>query len=243
MGGIMMNDEFEIYGTHIPFSAIKNYRMVKREYIYRPAYKAKTTSLKSLFSNCKYEFYQMIPYAAIISDDEYTLATKNAKTNTVGESIIKDIAIGVISSVSSKLNTKELKYKKYKCENIAGRQFTTFLEDVPAVIIRDDGRVTDVYKNDELYKLLEDSTAPSVMMVPALEIIADTKYVFYGDGIQLTDVSSEYNRLRSSIETYKIEQHDNRLINKLPKKILPKLFDKSSKEDDKLALPDKHTED
>jgi hypothetical protein len=111
------------------------------------------------------------------------------------------------------------------------------------VIIRDDGRVTDVYKNDELYKLLEDSTAPSVTMIPALEIVADTKYVFYGNGIQLTDVNSEYDRLRTSIETYKIEQHDNKLINKLPKKILPKLFDKSSKETDNIALPDKQSKD
>lgn len=222
-----MQDEFEIFGTHIPLSAIKNYSLVQREYIYRPAYKAKAISLKSIFSNCKYEFYQMIPYAAIISDDEYTLATKKVKTNTVGGAIVKDLAVGFLSGISNKINSKELNCKKYNCKNLAGRTFATFLEDIPAVIVRDDGRVVDVYKNDELYKLLEDSTAPTITIVPALEIIAETKYVFYGNGIQLYDIDSEYNRLNCVMSAYKIEQNGNKLINKLPKKVFPKLFDKS----------------
>lgn len=227
-----MKDEFEICGMHIPYSKIKDFSIVQREYIYRPAYRAKQSSFKNLLSGNKYEFVKMIPYAAIMNDNEYKLAVKKADEKGIDKAIKKDIAVGIISTVADKFNIKELKYKKYKCINVAGRIFTTFLDDIPAVIVRDDGRITDVYKNDELYRTIgSESIAPTVLMVPALSIVADTEYIFYGNGIQLDNPLNEYNRLGNCLETYKAEKSSNKLINKIPRMLIPSLFDKSSKKD------------
>ena len=51
----------------------------------------------------------------------------------------------------SKANT--LTSRKYVCVNQAGRKFTTYLEDIPALLMRQDGKASDIHKNDELYPL------------------------------------------------------------------------------------------
>lgn len=194
-----MNNMLDICGTPIPLDKVKSYRIIQREYIYRPAYKEKVTSIFSIMSNQKYEFYRMVPFAAILNDDEYKLAVKKAKANTIKDSVAKDIAIGLVSTVANKFNIKELKSKKYKCENIANRTFEIFLEDVPAVVFRNDGRVFDVYKNDEMYPLLGEPIASTIIMVSALQIFADQNYLFYGNGIQLEDLTPVYTTLKNTV--------------------------------------------
>lgn len=200
--------DFEIFGTLIPFSTIKKYRIIQREYIYRPVYR-EVQQKGFLFSKTTtYEFSEMVPYAAILSDEEYTLATKKASARTVKDSIVKDIAVGVISTVANKLNIKELKYKKYRCINVAGRIFECFMEEIPATIVRGDGKISEVNKNDELYHLLSESIAPAIYIVPALQITADEEYVFYGNGIQLPDVVAEYERLKQEIACYQDQEFE-----------------------------------
>ena len=196
-----MQTYFDICGTPIPYNSIKNYRIIHREYIYRPAYKEKDGGFFSALSGPKYEFFKMVPYAAILSDDEYKHAVKNAKARTIKESIGKDLAVGLVSTVANKLNIKELKYKKYKCINVAERVFETYLEDIPATLFRKDGRISDVNKNNELYHLLGEPISPTVLMVPALQIVTNEKtYVFYGNGIQLNDLELPYQTLKEAIE-------------------------------------------
>lgn len=194
---------FEIYGTQIPLSSIKNFRLVQKEYIYRPSYREVTQTFLGFATKSKYEFAEMIPYAAILDDDEYTLATKKARAITVKDSVIKDVAVGLISQAATRFNIKELKYKKYKCVNIAGRVFECFLEEVPAVIVRGDGKISEVHKHDELYSLLGESIAPAIYFVPAIQISADEDYTFYGNNIQFQDVVPEYNRLKIEMEQYR----------------------------------------
>ena len=196
-----MQNTFDICGTPIPYDHIKSYRIIQREYIYRPAYKEKEAGLLSVLSGQKYEFFKMVPYAAILSDDEYKHAIKSAKAQSIKESITKDLAVGLISTIGTKFNIKELKSKKYKCVNVAERIFETYLEDIPAIVFRKDGKISDVTKDDELYHLLGEPISPTILMVPALQIITkEETFLFYGNGIQLNDLELPYKDLREALE-------------------------------------------
>ncbi len=214
-----MDDVFEIKGIQIPFSSIKEYRIVTREYIYRPTYKEIPGGF---FSGPKYAFKTMEPYAAIIDESEKTSALNSYKAKNFGESLGKDLAdfaSGVVSTIGDKLNIKAFKYKKFLCINAAGRIFTTYIEDIPTVLRRSDGKVSDVYKNDKLYALLGEPIAPTIKMIPALFIKAKETHTFYGNGIQI-DVDEEYERLKTSLNKYKEEKANKKKIT-LPKVELP----------------------
>lgn len=223
---ILLNSEFDICGTHIPFSEIKDYQIVQREYIYRPAYKEKSASFP--FMKHKYEFAQMLPYAAILNDEDYKSAVKEAKTSSLKESVIKDLAVGIVSNITDKI-----KFKKYRCTNVSGRIFNVFLEDVPAVIIRDDGKISDVYKDDNLYPLLGEPIAPSIMIINALLITAKKKYIFYGNGIHLDNVEEAYNSLRCNMEIFKNDTIKQKMLEKSHSLELPKAIKKI------ISLPEK----
>lgn len=219
-----MNAEFDICGTHIAFSDIKEYRIVQREYIYRPVYKEKQFSLTKLLSNSKYEFINMLPYAAIIDENEYKHAIKRNKAMLIGEStikniangllssvaeayfmkesVIKDVTSGVISTVIDKIPFKRSRHETYHCINIAGRLFTTKLSEIPAVVVRNDGKVSDVYMNKDSLQLLGEKFSPTILTVPTLLIVAKQTYMFFGNGIQLENVEDIYNELRQHMMSH-----------------------------------------
>ncbi len=117
-----MLSEFDICGVHIPFSDIKDYRVVHREYIYRPIYKESDVPYsggRRLFSSVpanskKYEFYEMAPFASVLvkGEKEYKLATESYNPFSLQESIIKDVAVEALSRVKSKAVRK-----KFHCKN------------------------------------------------------------------------------------------------------------------------------
>ena len=61
-----MAEYFDICGTHIAISKIKNFRVIKVEYIYRPVFRESKKSFLSSLAGKRYEFAYMEPYAAII---------------------------------------------------------------------------------------------------------------------------------------------------------------------------------
>ena len=62
--------------------------------------------------------------------------------------------------------------------------------------------MSDVYKNDSLYPLLGEPIAPAVLTVPTLKITTkNEEYLFYGNGIQLSDVNSAYVALGSKVDS------------------------------------------
>lgn len=65
-----------------------------------------------------------------------------------------------------------------------------------------DGRVAEVYKEDRLYTELNEMTTPGVEYVSALVIKAGEAFCFYGDGVQIADARSEYERLKREQEIY-----------------------------------------
>ncbi|MBR2645623.1 MAG: hypothetical protein IKD54_10110 [Clostridia bacterium] len=193
-----MEQVFDICGTRIPYKEIKDFRVVYREYIYRPLYREQLGTLKKIRGS-KYVFSEMVPFASVLvaDDKHYKLATKEAYAKTVGESIIKDMASLALSRIQSKAGRK-----KYHCQHISGRYFTVYLDDIPATLIRSDGKMSDVYENDSLYPLLGEPIAPAVLTVPTLKITTkNEEYLFYGNGIQLSDVNSAYVALGSKVDS------------------------------------------
>ena len=137
-----MTDYFDICGTPIKYSEIKSFRLVQREYIYRPTY---MEGEKQLFSrNRKYNFFGMQPYAAIYDENEKHSALKEYKTKDFKESVGKDFIEGVITTIGDKWHIKAITSRKYVCVNQAGRKFTTYLEDIPALLMRQDGKASDI---------------------------------------------------------------------------------------------------
>ena len=199
-----MDTEFDICGTHISYDKITDYSLVHREYIYRPSFIEISNTQKKLFqtyTTTQYKFERMLPYAMILSreDMDFKKATKSASVNGLGGAIVKEAAVGALSIISHKITRK-----RFRCKNIAGRCFTVFLNDIPSVIEMSDGRIIDVYKNDELHKQINQSLEPTIQMVSALRILTKEKeYFFFGDGIQLDNVEMEYQRLKYELSSYK----------------------------------------
>lgn len=212
-----MQDSFEIFGTLIKYDDIKDFRVVQKEYIYRPTYKE---SAKKLFGSVKYEFAGMKPYAAIKDEKGRKSSTSSHKPLDIKESIGKDVFEDVRTTIGDRFNIKAIRAKKYTCVNQTGREFTTYLEDIPALLVRGDGKFSDVMKHDELYRFLGEPIAPAVNIIPALVIKAKEDFIFYGSGIQIEDVGNEFQRLKQELEIYKEwkdeQKSQKKLVNKLP---------------------------
>lgn len=223
-----MIDYFDICGTPIKFSDIKTFRLVQREYIYRPTY---MEAERSFFSRTrKYEFFGMQPFAAIYDENEKTSALREYRAKDFKESIGKDFIEGVITTIGDKWHIKAITSKKYTCINQAGRKFTTYLEDVPALLMRQDGKASDIHKNDELFPLLGEPIAPAINIVYALQIVAKETYVFFGNDIHLHDVGAEYERLKTELNAYNEEKRNAKALKQkfsIPK--FPELRLKKSK--------------
>lgn len=232
-----MNEYFEIFGTLIKHSEIKDFRIIQREYIYRPTYK----EAKGLLKIKKYTFAGMQPYAAIIDEKGRKGSVSSFKAGTLKDAAKKDLFEDVRTTIGDKFNIKAIRSKKYVCENQTGRVFTTYLEDVPALVGREDGKFSDVKKNDELYPLLGETIAPAINIVPALWIKANQEYIFYGNGIQIDNIEEAFNRLKIEMESYNAEKEKKKpgLLGKfskpqaisLPKKKQAMIEEKTSTND------------
>ena len=88
---------------------------------------------------------------------------------------------------------------KYYCLNLAGRAFETYFDEIPIVIVKDDGSVSDVFKTDEKFSKITNVAKPTIQHVDVLLIEADRKYLFFGNGIQSEDAHLDYNRLKDAL--------------------------------------------
>ena len=209
-----MSGFFEICGNNIRLDSIKNYRIIQREYIYRPAYREVTTTRMKFFTNVKYEFVDMVPYAAVIDEKEYKVATANLNSNSLVEggfnpseavanvvmapiNFVGDVVGNVFNTVGGWFNFNSR--PKYYCLNLSGRAFETYFDEIPIVIVKDDGSVSDVFKNDEKFSKITNVAKPTIQHVDVLLIEADRKYLFFGNGIQSEDANLDYNRLKDAL--------------------------------------------
>lgn len=201
-----MAEYFDICGTRIPISTIKDFRIIKVEFVVRPVFCESRKTVMSAFSGKKYEFAYMEPYAAIVGQQGHKSELGEYKAKDFKEALSKDISGAVIYTIADKLKLKAFKRQKYQCINLAGRAFTTYLDDVPAKMLWADGRIAEVYKEDKLYSELNEVTTPGVEYVTALVIKANEVFCFYGDGVQLADIRCEYERLKQEQDAYMYEK-------------------------------------
>lgn len=230
-----MKEYFDIFGTEIKLSEIKEFRVVQKEYIYRPTYMEEEKTLKNVLTGKRIKFFEMQPYAAIDGGGKNQLATAEYKAKDFKESIGKDLAEGVITFIGDKFNIKTMKSVKYQCINQAGRRFTTYLEDIPALLMRADGKASDIRKEDELYFKLGEPIAPAINIVPALVIrTKEQDFIFYGNGIQLQDIQKDYVRLKSAMDEFRETKQSEKkgIASFVPKIALPK-------KKEQLTLPQK----
>lgn len=235
-----MKEYFDIFGTEIKVSDIKEFRIVQKEYIYRPTYVEEEKSLKTTLLGNRIKFFGMQPYAAIDGGGKNQLATTEYKAKDFKESVGKDLVEGVITSIGDKFNIKTIKSVKYQCINQAGRRFTTYLEDVPALLMRSDGKASDIRKSDELYYKLGEPIAPAINIVPTLVIrTKEQDFIFYGNGIQLDDIQGDYQRLKEAMDEYRessnVEKKGIGITSRIPKISLPRKKEQA-------ALPQKENE-
>lgn len=221
-----MIDFFNICGTHIPISTIKDFRIIEVEFIFRPVYRESKKSMMNTFTGKKFEFVTMQPYAAIIGQQGHKSALGEYKAKDFKEALGKDISGAVIYTIADKLKLKAFKHQKYQCLNLAGRAFTTYLDDIPAMLTWNDGRIAEVYKEDPLYASLGGSTTPGIQYIPALVIKASETFCFYGNGVQIADATLDYERLKLEMSHYLTNHKTQKRIvssEKLPLPHIPKL--------------------
>lgn len=217
-----MGEYFDICGTHIPIDSIKDFRIIDVEFIFRPIYHEVRKSMLNAFSGKKFEFESMQPFAAIIGQQGQKSALGEYKAKDFKEALGKDLSGAIIYTIADKLKLKAFKHQKYQCLNLAGRAFTTYLDDVPVKLTWNDGRSVEVYKEDPLHDSLGVSTTPDVRSVSALLIKANENYCFYGNGIQIAEVAYEYERLKLTMDAFNAQKTRKRIGSK-EKLSLPQL--------------------
>lgn len=226
-------DFFDIYGTQIPLSSIKSFRIIDVEFIFRPVYSESKRLMLGALTGKRFEFLSMQPYAAIIGQQGQKSALGEYKAKDFKEALGKDLSGAVIYTIADKLKLKAFKHQKYHCLNLAGRAFTTYLDDIPVMLTWTDGRIAEVFKEDPLYATLDGSTTPGIQYVSTLVIKANETYCFYGDNVQIADAQVEYERLKQELIAYQTQQKSLKLGLDKEKLALPQL--------PKLSLPSKDT--
>lgn len=217
-----MNEYFDICGTRIAISTIKDFRTIQVEFISRPVFRESKKSLMSAISGKKYEFAYMEPYAAIVGQQGHKSELGEYKAKTFKEALGKDISGAVIYTLADKLKLKAFKRQKYQCVNLAGRAFTAYLDDIPAKMLWADGRTAEVYKEDKLYVELNEITTPGIEYITALVINANDVFCFYGNEIQIADAVYEFERLSQEQEAF-LNGKKQKRIGSSEKKVLPLL--------------------
>ena len=212
-----MSGFFEICDTNIRLDTVKNYRIIQREYIYRPIYREVTTVNMKIYTDTKFVFVNMIPYAAIIDENEYKAALSSMNNNSIVDgnqnpaefvanivmapiTFVGDVVGNVFNTIGGWFNWDNR--PKYHCLNLSGRVFETYLDDIPIVVVKSDGQYSDVYKNDDMYYRIIEPAKPTIQQVDVLLIEADRRYLFFGNGIQTENVKADYNRLKNMLNTF-----------------------------------------
>lgn len=228
-----MNEYFDIYGTPIPFSSIKDFRVIDVEFVFRPVYHEIKKNMLNALTGKRFEFLSMQPYAAVIGQQGQKSALGEYKPKDFKESLGKDLSGAIIYTIADKLKLKAFKRQKYQCLNLAGRAFTTYLDDIPVSVMWNDGRIADIYKEDSLYTSLSEMAPPGVQYISALIITANETFCFYGNDIQIKDALLEYERLKTELEHYR-DTHCKHLLKSNKEKLsLPHI--------PKLRLPSKNS--
>lgn len=215
-----MGDYFEINNVRIPFSEIKEFDIVLREYIYRPAFMEKENlSLYESFTNQIYGFYKMTPYAAIYYDGDSKLYINGHLPTSAKEANKIDILGSAKNSIGNALNIRELKTKRFSCINKSNRIFNIYQKDIPVVLMKRNGQSVEMDRNNPMLEKYKLKTEITIDQVESLWVATPKKkYLFIGDGIHIENAQKELERLKSELKVFnKNVKKQNPLDNQLVK--------------------------
>lgn len=185
-----MANSIRVGNTTIELGSIKEFRIVEREYIYRPIYKE--IYEEGFFSNItRYEYVGMEPYAARFYESEknYFIGSENVKNP-------KDI------QKKSLFKKNVVDESKIGCINKLGRVFYTRLYEVPVLIIKHNDNKVESSKFRMEHISYQTPLIGKLEIVPALYIKANHEYIFYGKGIHLDDVEKSYEDIQNQLALF-----------------------------------------
>ena len=233
-----MSQLIDLCGMPIQLDKIKDFRLVKRECLFYPAYQEVEEQTFSLFARRgekekkKFRFVKMVPYGVLLSDKEKPV-NGGYEIKSFGEAAALNVLAGVSKTVGNVANIAAdmLRIdtsgnKEYRIRTQGGRLETIKLRDIPAQVRFLSGKVSDVYKNDSIYGYLGEPIAPTKAVMPALAVTVEkSTYVFLGGGIDLEDAEATYHQLFEVYKQYQEESEKKKAPTALPKinLSLPKL--------------------
>lgn len=236
-----MSQLIDICGTPIALEKIRNFRLVKRDFLFYPAYQEVATMSFSLFARMgdsnkkKFEFVQMVPFGTLLGDKEkpalggYEIKSFN---EALTFSLIEDAknALGNVAGLAADFLRIDTSGNKQFTILTTGRRLVKLkMRDIPARVSFLTGKVSDVYKNDPIYSFLGEPIAPVIGSVQALIVTVDkSNYVFFGNGIDVEDIETvyyslldAYNQLQSAQDNIKPRLASPKVTLRFPKVKLP----------------------
>lgn len=251
-----MGQLIDLCGLPIQLENIKSFQLVKRDFLYCPAYKEMEEQTFSLFARFgaanrkKFVFTNMVPFGALLSDKEKP--TGNAyEIKSFGEAATLHILAGVEKAVNNvagiavdllRIDTSGNKTYHVLTE---GRRITDIkLRNIPAKVRFLSGKVSDVYTNDPIYEFLGEPISPVVVSVPTLVVTVDkATHVFFGSGVDLEDAEATYHSLLETYNNYQATITQKKSQGFLPKFSinLPKLKMPSIKLQSPIAIRRENT--
>jgi len=253
-----MSQLIDLCGMPMQLDKIKDFKLVKRECLFYPAYQEMEEQTFSLFARFgaerkkKFKFVKMVPFGMLLSDKEKP-QNGGYEIKSFGEAAALNVLAGVGKAVENVANlaadvlridtsgNKELRIRTQ-----GGRLTNMKLRDIPAKVMFLSGKVSDVYKNDPIYEFLGEPIAPTVAVVPTLVITIDrATHVFMGGGIDLDDAETTYHQLFEVYKQFKEESEKKKAPATLPKinLSLPKLNMPSIKIQSPFVIGKKETKD
>lgn len=211
-----MGQLIDLCGTPIQVDKISDVRLIKREWLFYPAYQETEATVFSVFARFgeknkkKFKFVKMVPFGALLSDKEKP-ANGGYAIKSFGEAAALN-ALNIISETGKAIeNVAHTVADLFRIDTSGNKEFRILtqarrltnikLRDVPAKVMFLSGKVGDVYKNDPVYAFLGEPIAPTIATVPTLVVTVDKMtYVFFGGGIDLENAEEVYHQL---FEVYK----------------------------------------
>lgn len=215
-----MGTLIDLCGTPIQLDHVRQFRLVKRDYLFYPAYQEVQEQKFSLFARKgasdkkKFEFVNMVPFGAILNDKEKPCEGVY-EIKSFGEAVTFNILADVGKKLENVANLAADLLRVDTSGNIEyrvltqGRRIANIrLRDIPAKVRFLSGKVSDVHKNDQIYEFLGEPIAPTIVTVSTLVVTVDkTTYAFFGNGIDLPDAEAAYQQLW---EEYNLYQENNK---------------------------------
>ena len=219
-----MGQFYYLCGKSIKVSEVKNLYLTSREYIYRPVYICNGDTMKNRLISKVYSFDSMEPYAAIVGEQEQNSLLDSIKTHSIKGVITSEAVKYAANAVSNYIDlgfvNNLTNRKKLLGINRAGREIQIETNKIPYLIKSLDGTTQEVLKN-AISTYIRDLKTPAIQLAQCMVVEAGENYCFYGSGIDAEDIESEYNTLKTEIETEKssVNNEDILLSNKEPLEI------------------------